>query len=248
MLSQAAAARNAAGGDTAAALKAALAWARDLRSMLRYVAEYTLSIRVATNPATGATWTDAERGAEFLRVFRLGCVALILGRRDDPLLKLLKHPVTEIPGWEGVMRTSLWTPKGDGFVKSNTWACVKPPEAIAKSPISSRQQSKVRRPRAGRPLLPSACGALVGARGTLLTLPRAAAGSLSCRRPSSRRFREHVLAAAVTHRVERSAVEGVCRALLGHVRPRDDRAASVPHSLAPHSLRACVARRPAEGQ
>jgi hypothetical protein len=101
-------------GNVAAAERAALAWKRDLRGMQRYVAEHTRSLRFTPNPASadGAHWTDVERAAEFKRLWRKGCVALVLGRRNDATLKLLKHPITEVVGAPGVERLKPWEPKG----------------------------------------------------------------------------------------------------------------------------------------
>ena len=48
----------------------AMAWRRDLRSMLRYVGKYTHGLRGEDNPATSEPWTDAARAAEFKRLFR----------------------------------------------------------------------------------------------------------------------------------------------------------------------------------
>eukprot|EP00966_Prymnesium_polylepis_P258603 5972994-Prymnesium_polylepis.1 len=48
----------------------AMAWRRDLRSMLRYVGKYTCGLRGEDNPATSEPWTDAARAAEFKRLFR----------------------------------------------------------------------------------------------------------------------------------------------------------------------------------
>ena len=95
---EAAKVRSASGSGYAAAQKEAMVWRRDLRSMLKYIGVYTLVLRDEDNPETGKRWTDAERGAVFIELWARGCVALILGRRDDPTLKLLKHPVTDIPG------------------------------------------------------------------------------------------------------------------------------------------------------
>jgi hypothetical protein len=106
---------------SAAAQTAAMAWRRDLRSMQRYVGEHTAKLRGTPNAVSdGAIWTDIERSAEFRRLWRAGCVALVLGRRDDETLKLLNHPITHIPGQPGVERTELWKPRGD-FVSVNTF-------------------------------------------------------------------------------------------------------------------------------
>ena len=42
--------------------------------------------------ATGAVWTDAERGTEFLRVFRHATLMLVTGRVDSQILELIDHP------------------------------------------------------------------------------------------------------------------------------------------------------------
>jgi hypothetical protein len=117
--------RDSAGGEraarkqeVAAAKKEGMAWKSDLRRMLRYVAEYTKSLRGSINPASNPRheWTDGERATEFLRLWRRGGCALILGEVNDPTLKTLKHPLTEIPGEEGVLRRTAWKPKGSGHV------------------------------------------------------------------------------------------------------------------------------------
>ena len=107
--------------EATAARRSALSWARDLRSMINYMAEYTLSLRGKINPRTKAVWTDDERGAEFLEKRRKGCIALILGRRDDETLILLNHPVTQVVGAAGVERRTDWKPPGDGFVKPDSF-------------------------------------------------------------------------------------------------------------------------------
>ena len=104
------------GDAVSAAKKLALPWLRDLRSMLRYIAEYTRGLRAEVNPSTSATWTDGERGAEFLRLWRKGCVALVLGRTTDPILLLLKHPITD------TARETPWKPPGGGFVSADSFA------------------------------------------------------------------------------------------------------------------------------
>jgi hypothetical protein len=116
--------RAAQGGDLSAARKQVTPWIRDLRSMLRYVAEYVRSLRGKPNPnsADGAEWTDAERGVEFRRLWRKGCVALVLGREDDLTLKLLNHPVAFPPGAPGSKRTTKWIPPGDGYVRPDSQA------------------------------------------------------------------------------------------------------------------------------
>ena len=57
-----------------AAKKIALPWLRNLRSMLCYIAEHTRGLRSEVNPSTSATWTDAERAAEFVRLWQKGCM------------------------------------------------------------------------------------------------------------------------------------------------------------------------------
>ena len=104
-------------GDEASAAKAtALPWLRDLRSMQRYVAEHTRRLRDEDNPSTAAKWTDDERGAEFLVLWRKGCVALVLGRTTDPVLLLLNHPCTRLE------REKPWQPPGRGFVAAESFA------------------------------------------------------------------------------------------------------------------------------
>ena len=88
-----------------AALKEVLAWTRDIRSLLRYVSEYT---------ATIVDKSDEERGDEFKRVFRKAGVALILGRTDDATLKLIKHPATDVG--PDTLRKKPWVPPGKGYV------------------------------------------------------------------------------------------------------------------------------------
>ena len=112
--------RECARADTAIAKKQAMVWRRDLRSILRYVAEHTRTLQGQRNEATGQLWTDVERGTEFNSLWRKAGVALILGRREDETLQLLNHPVTEIPGAEGVQRKELWKPPGDGFVGADS--------------------------------------------------------------------------------------------------------------------------------
>ena len=97
----------------------AMSWRRDLRSMLRYIAEYTRDLRGTINPATGEVWTDAERGSEFLRCWRKGGVAIVLGRTGDQTLKDLNHPITDIPG-PNSLRKKAWVPPGRGFVAAGT--------------------------------------------------------------------------------------------------------------------------------
>ena len=104
------------GDAVSAAKKLALPWLRDLRSMLRYIAEYTRGLRAVVNPSTSATWTDGERGAEFLRLWHKGCVALVLGRTTDPILLLLKHPITD------TARETPWKPPGGRFVSADSFA------------------------------------------------------------------------------------------------------------------------------
>ncbi len=109
-------ARQSQAGEAAAAKRTALAWLRDLRSMLRYVGEYTAALRGAINAATQREWTDDERGAEFRRVWRKGCVALVLGRANDPILATLKHPLAD------ATREKAWAPPGTGFVQADSLA------------------------------------------------------------------------------------------------------------------------------
>ena len=104
------------GDAVTAAKKLALPWVRDLRSMLRYIAEHTRGLRSEVNPSTSKTWTDGERGAEFLRLWHKGCVALVLGRTTDPILLLLKHPITD------TSRETPWKPPGSGFVLADSFA------------------------------------------------------------------------------------------------------------------------------
>ena len=104
------------GDEVSAAKKLALSWVRDLRSMLRYVAEYTRDLRGVVNPSTSAMWTDGERGAEFLQLWRRSCVALVLGRTTDPTLLLLKHPITD------TAREKPWKPPGSGFISADSFA------------------------------------------------------------------------------------------------------------------------------
>ena len=98
-----------------------MAWRRDLRSMMRYVAEHTRELRGKVNPDTGHEWTDVERGAEFCKLWRKGGVALILGRTNDETLKMLGHPLTDVPGPDSQRKTA-WAPPGKGFVKAGTLA------------------------------------------------------------------------------------------------------------------------------
>lgn len=107
--------------NDAEAQKDALAWRRDLRSNLRYVAEYTSSLRNTRNSASEAAWTDDERTIEFRRVWRESGVALILGRRTAASLQLISHPAAQIPGEPGVHRKELWQPK-NGFVTADSKA------------------------------------------------------------------------------------------------------------------------------
>lgn len=97
----------------------ALSWRRDLRSMMRYVAEYTRELRGKVNPDTEEQWTDAERAIEYKQLWRKGGLALVLGRTGDETLKLLKHPVTDIPGPDS-LRKKPWAPPGNGLVEVGT--------------------------------------------------------------------------------------------------------------------------------
>ena len=95
----------------------ATAWRREFRSMMRYVAEHTATLRGTVNTASGVEWTDAERGAEYNRLFQAACLALMCGyiTPDHPdgyeLLRLLKHPSVKPD------RKEPWPVPGNGFVK-----------------------------------------------------------------------------------------------------------------------------------
>ena len=104
------------GDAVRAAKKIALPWLRDLRSMLRYIAEHTRGLRSEVNPSTSATWTDAERAAEFVRLWQKGCIALVLGRTTDPILVSLKHPITDRE------RETPWKAPGSGHVSADSFA------------------------------------------------------------------------------------------------------------------------------
>ena len=109
-------ARQSQAGEAATAKRAALAWLRDLRSMQRYVGEYTAPLRGTVNAATQREWTDDERGVEFRRVWRKSCVALVLGRASDPILAMLKPPLAD------ATRDKPWAPPGTGFVEADSFA------------------------------------------------------------------------------------------------------------------------------
>jgi hypothetical protein len=97
-----------------------LAWRRDLRGMQRYIAEYTRDLRGTLRSGTEHEWTDYERGAEFLRLWRDGCVKLVLGRVGegaDATLHLIKHPIAFPPGAPGSTRKTAWVPPGKGHVR-----------------------------------------------------------------------------------------------------------------------------------
>jgi hypothetical protein len=95
-------------------------WRRDLRSLQRYVAEHTRGLRFEIHPASNVLWTDAQREVEFLRLWRAAGIALILGRSSDETLKLLRHPLTDVPGPGS--RKKVWMPPGKGFVKPDSLA------------------------------------------------------------------------------------------------------------------------------
>ena len=95
-------------GTVAVAQLQAMAWRRDLRSMQRYIAEYTRPLR--------STLDDEARAVEFKRLWREGCIALVLGQTDNAVLKLLSHPVTDTE------RTEPWVPPGQGYVSRDSFA------------------------------------------------------------------------------------------------------------------------------
>ena len=71
------------------ARKLAYAWERELRSMYRYVFEYTAELRGRVNPATSSNWTRAERTAEALRLLPQASCALMVGQLTHPALVLI---------------------------------------------------------------------------------------------------------------------------------------------------------------
>ena len=77
------------------ARKLAWAWERALRSMYRYVFEYTASLRGKINPATGAEWTKGERTAEAVRLYPDACFRLMVGQTTSATLRLLGHPASK---------------------------------------------------------------------------------------------------------------------------------------------------------
>ena len=74
------------------AKKQMYAWERELRSMYRYVFEYTAKLRGEINPATGELWTNAERTALAAKLYPQGCLHLAVGNVNHETLALLKHP------------------------------------------------------------------------------------------------------------------------------------------------------------
>jgi hypothetical protein len=121
-------------GSSAAAQKEALSWLRDMRSMMRYVAEYTRSLRGCDNPASKAEWTDKERSAEYLRLWREGIQHLVLGKEDSATLKLLNHPVAFPPGTEGSTRQAKWVPPGKGYLSADSFA-FSVVDSLAREPV-----------------------------------------------------------------------------------------------------------------
>jgi len=102
-----------------------LAWRRDLRSMQRYISEYTRGLRSTIRPGTEHEWTDEERGTEWKRLWRDGCVKLVLGRVGegaDATLRLIKHPIALPPGAPGSTRKTAWVPPGKGHVAPDSMA------------------------------------------------------------------------------------------------------------------------------
>ena len=102
--------------ELAGAEKELTAWRSEIRSMLRYVSEYTATLRGAANPASGAVWTDEERGKEYVRLFREATLMLVLGRVNHPTLVLLKHAAARKD------RKEAWLPPGGGFMKLHSHA------------------------------------------------------------------------------------------------------------------------------
>lgn len=112
----AASARTAERSSRASAEVDALAWRREFRSLMYYVSMYTLALRGTINADTKAEWTDAERSALWLRIWRRACLQLCLGNVTHATLQELGHPAAK----EKTTAFS-WKPPGSGFVKLNSF-------------------------------------------------------------------------------------------------------------------------------
>ena len=114
----AASAREAERSNIARTEAEAMAWRRELRSLMYYTSKYTgEKLRYTINKATGSEWTDSERQVEWLRLWRQACVKLILGDVTHESLVLLGHPAAK----EKEAAFS-WKPPGSGFVKKGSFA------------------------------------------------------------------------------------------------------------------------------
>ena len=84
-------------------------------------------------------WTDAERAVEFRRVWRSGCLDLVLGKTSSPTLKLLSHPAADVG--PDALRKEPWAPPGKGFVQADSFAFSLLDSIICDPGISQTPQS-----------------------------------------------------------------------------------------------------------
>jgi hypothetical protein len=152
--------RAAQGGDLSAARKQVTPWIRDLRSMLRYVAEYVRSLRGKPNPnsADGAEWTDAERGVEFVgfgaKVAWHWCWDVRMTSHSNCSTTLLpSHPVRRAlsvrrSGFRPVMGMSAPTLKRFSYLTRSGyalgWTGLDPPAPTFQPPPPATEPSQLR--------------------------------------------------------------------------------------------------------